>query len=425
MIAHINAMFLQSMDFAKVNPIIASAFGLWGLSVISFLVRDVPRSIVEFVVYHTTTVLELNSQDPVYYDFLDWLSKNKLHSYVRTLNFNNRSSKRYYGIYSEATSPMSIGYGRMFFRHGWRLFAMTRKKDSSTQTEMVKEVITLRVLGRSQAVFQALFTAAQQKIDSDALYTKVYLHTKDNGWEMTCRQLKRSFDTIALPIPTSNLLTRTIDMFLSDNSWYAKNGVPYRLGILLEGPPGTGKTSLIKGLCAKYGRDLYLLSLSIMTDASLLEALSKVPEGSIVAIEDIDAQGTVVNRDDKKDAAKGPTLSGLLNALDGAVSAENRILIATTNHPDRLDPALIREGRFDLRLAIGNMDTETFHRYMASMYEDFTPIEGFEIAPNTSTAKVQRLVFENKTSYLPVIETLRSNSLLIADTAVLLKQEAQ
>ena len=91
-----------------------------------------------------------------------------------------------------------------------------------------------------------------------------------------------------------------------------------------------------------------------MTDDKLAYLLTKLPKRSLLLLEDADA--AFVNRRQRdSDGFSGAsvTFSGLLNALDGVAAGEERIAFLTTNHIDRLDPALIRPGRVDMMLQIG------------------------------------------------------------------------
>uniref|UniRef100_A0A8C3B566 Mitochondrial chaperone BCS1 n=1 Tax=Cairina moschata TaxID=8855 RepID=A0A8C3B566_CAIMO len=152
-------------------------------------------------------------------------------------------------------------------------------------------------------------------------------------------------------------------------------GIPYRRGYLLYGPPGCGKSSFITALAGELQYSICLLSLSdrSLSDDRLNHLLSVAPQQSIILLEDVDA--AFVSRDL---AAENPTVyqgmgrltfSGLLNALDGVASTEARIVFMTTNYVDRLDPALVRPGRVDLKQYVGHCS----RRQLARMFLRFYP----------------------------------------------------
>jgi chaperone BCS1 len=105
-----------------------------------------------------------------------------------------------------------------------------------------------------------------------------------------------------------------------------------------------------------------------LTDDKLNHLLGLVPERSIVLLEDVDS---AFNRREQsgEDGFKGSvTFSGLLNALDGVASSEERVIFMTTNHHERLDPALIRPGRVDLHEMIDDAVGEQAERLFVKFY---------------------------------------------------------
>lgn len=170
-----------------------------------------------------------------------------------------------------------------------------------------------------------------------------------------------------------------LDLFVHHPEWYAERGIPHSLGILLHGIPGAGKTSTIKAIARDTNRHIFNLSLRSFTTQKQLTALFynetvtvtgadgqpqtyRIPlNRRLYVIEDIDCLSDVVLDRQAFPRPEPPngdllTLSFLLNLLDGVLETPGRILVITTNYPDRLDAALIRPGRIDVRIDFGKAD---------------------------------------------------------------------
>ena len=209
-------------------------------------------------------------------------------------------------------------------------------------------------------------------------------------------------------------LIKKLDFFLNNKEWYFEKGIPYSLGIGMHGPPGTGKTSLIKTIANYTNRHVVVISLKLIKTKKQLDSIffeerynldnkkgSITFDKKIIVFEDIDCIGDIVlDREKKKNKTitgfgkkiefeelsanskinvgdlletivatekatekicefpKLPldeepiTLDDILNLWDGIRETPGRILIISSNHYNELDPALIRPGRIDITLEL-------------------------------------------------------------------------
>ena len=115
--------------------------------------------------------------------------------------------------------------------------------------------------------------------------------------------------------------------------------------------------------------------------------MAATPEGSLLLLEDIDCVFT--NRKAASSESK-VTFSGLLNAIDGVAAGEGRMLCMTTNHPEKLDPALTRPGRADVHAEIGLPDREQISRLFLRFFAERALNQG----ANDNAAHFARLVRE-------------------------------
>jgi len=217
-------------------------------------------------------------------------------------------------------------------------------------------------------VLKKLVLEAKRDYEKDAEH-RVHIFLADTSygiWRWNGARQKRPMSSIVLQPGVKDMIMTDCKDFLASEEWYAERGIPFRRGYLLHGVPGSGKTSLIHSLAGELGLDIYVVSLSSkgMSDNMLTTLMGGVPSRCILLLEDLDAAFTrSVSRDSSstgaptvptastkssKDEGSTLSLSGLLNSLDGVAAAEGRLLFATTNHIERLDPALSRPGRMDV-----------------------------------------------------------------------------
>lgn len=179
------------------------------------------------------------------------------------------------------------------------------------------------------------------------------LHRWGIGFYKCASKRPRSLESVVLDGDNKDLIIDDIKDFKNSIQWYLEKGIPYRRGYLLYGPPGSGKTSFVQAVAGALKLNICYLNIDgdHIDDDGLMRALNDAPQNSIILLEDVD--GIFVGRDTVNiHQKKRVSFSGLLNAIDGIRSQEGRILFMTTNHKERLDPALIRPGRCDLQVEL-------------------------------------------------------------------------
>jgi chaperone BCS1 len=341
------------------NQLFAGAFLLMISSGVMFLCRRVPLEVLHWLKRQVMISADVLSDDQVFTWLKIWLDAqpyaNK--ASLLTISTANPASHRQRAL-AEPGRPRVIftpAPGTHIFFYKRRLVWLSRERkeanDSSGTFGLWRETLTLRVIGRDQELIRSLIREAMElAIPTDdpriSISISVYGY-----WQQVGLREPKPVESVILDEGVFESLTEDAERFLSGESFYSQMGIPYRRGYLLWGVPGSGKTSAIVALAGHLRLNLYILNLASkgMSDERLNDLLVNVPDHSIVLLEDIDA--VFDGRDSTADAKDARvTFSGLLNALDGAAAKEGRLLFMTTNHIERLDPALIRPGRIDVRL---------------------------------------------------------------------------
>lgn len=205
----------------------------------------------------------------------------------------------------------------------------------------------------------------------------------------------RPMETINLDKKMKSELVGDFETFIGPGraKWYLDKGIPYYRGYLFTGPAGTGKSSTAFALACLQDKSLYTLSLKEVCNEGQLRYLFSVPrKGDVLLLEDINTAGIRREHMEEVDLERirheysrryteiretqGVTLASLLNAIDTA-RKDGVILVMTTNHPEKLDDALIRAGRIDRTFHFGNITQEVAKRMFERLYKehDKTTIE--------------------------------------------------
>jgi len=275
----------------------------------------------------------------------------------------------------------------------------------------------------------------------------VYSLAGDNGWSRM--PLDIPYYDNQYPISSFGLIQEDLRRFLDSENTYNERGVKYRRGYLLEGPPGSGKTTIVGKLASIFKMPIYNIGLDQLYYLS--DILHTVPKRSIILIEDIDFSGMMkrsdmpiisasivaprgttqeedVPNDDvtdtdgsvseapprvsisKKDLEKkakeiqakeaqgssyaSAFMSAFLNSLSGITSYSGSVLIATANKMDVIEPALLRPGRIDKIFNVGYLNDLEIQSIINKYYQ--SSISGASFRSNLTIAQVIGVCVESE-----------------------------
>lgn len=184
---------------------------------------------------------------------------------------------------------------------------------------------------------------------------------------------KRDLNTLYFSHGEVNNIINHIDHFETTKAMYSDKQLLYKTGILLYGEPGTGKSSMVNALATKYKRSIISLSMNKISSIDFAHLTMLINnddlDNYIILMEDIDT--LFLNREEKveKDKNYNDIINQLLQFLDSNTSPNNVIFAATTNHINMLDKALLREGRFDLKIEVKGLNDMNVIKEMIKSFD--------------------------------------------------------
>jgi mitochondrial chaperone BCS1 len=445
--------------------ILIQGFGLAGLGAAAAIAQRGVRHGAALIRRRMLVDVEINIKDDSYPWFLHWMTLHQRSQLIQSGQAIRRSLKRsteqkkvgvvesilrrltpgmrHLSIQTEKLElpngaihtqfALIPGPGKHVLRYGKAFILVNRVREAKSRdlaTGKPWETITLTTLYSHRHVFESLFKEAHDMAARSQEGKTVIYHARVAQWEKFGQpRRKRPLESVILDAGVKERIVADVQDFLASAKWYYDRGIPYRRGYLLYGPPGTGKSSFIQALAGELDYDIAILNLSErgLTDDRLNYLLTMIPARTLVLLEDVDAAFSNRRLQTDTDGYQGAnvTFSGLLNALDGVASSEERIIFLTTNHVERLDEALVRPGRVDMTVRLGEAtryqveqlwdrfygELEHSARYRQIFCEKLSSLGAIDIdnsqrlSRGTSTAALQGLFLDNKGNMEGAIES--------------------
>lgn len=361
----------NSMAVAGIGTTLTASF--------MYAVKSVPAWTFNKIKRYSITSLTIDStkNTPLYCRVLSYIYEQT--TQAKMMRPRNIGVESVYDRGSDRTVWIpSAGYGSFLFKFNKRwIYASIYRLDSSG-ADIQKKELTLTMLGSDNSTLLKLVNDSYD-IYYDETKVKLAQYSSD-GWlnqpPIPCRLL----DTLALDNEVKTFFKREVDFFLNHKEDYHRLGLPHKLTCLLHGPPGTGKTNLVKAIASEYGLTICELSLVSLSDEKLARAFRTLPDKSIVLIEDIDANNASYSRKPEGthndsttltsmlDLEAPLSLSGVLNVLDGITSLDGVMIFMTTNHIEQLDEALLRPGRVDIKYKLPKISAKAVKEHLEIIY---------------------------------------------------------
>lgn len=393
--------------FSAENPVFSGGFGLAVLAVGAQLLRSGSTVGLRLLRQNLLVTMEVTSKDRAYPWVLRWISSHNARTRHLSVETSVASSS---GSGSNVRFSLVPGPGQHFLHYrGSILWVQRIREQQMVDLNSGKpwEKVLFTAFGRNPSVFSAILDdayalSALQEENKTVIFT---------NWGAEWRQFgqprrKRSLDSVVLDEGVAERIVMDVFEWQQSSKWYSDRGIPYRRGYLLHGPPGSGKSSFIYALAGKLDMNICVLNLSErgLTDDRLALALSTIPANSIVLLEDVDAAfPSRTDRATGSHTGSEVTFSGLLNVLDGVAASEDRLVFMTTNHIEKLDPALIRPGRVDYVQLVGDATDYQIRQLLQRFYPEISSETGTAfvaalraVAPTISMAAMQGYLLRHK-----------------------------
>lgn len=271
---------------------------------------------------------------------------------------------------AQRNDNLFFSYGYFLIRHDNHLIFLSKINEQLTNSidpwKNVKQ--SIRLYAFKKKGINSLIKYIEDNYYNNNIH---YYFNSDGEIKMLGKVQSKTFDGIFLNDGLVEKIKTDVDKFVNSKQLYKNFGIKYKRTYLFYGPAGTGKSSLATAIANHTRRNILAINISKdMTDATLIKLVANRPNQSIVLFEDIDClfenikRETETEKKSEDDNKIKITLSCLLNILDGAYTPEDVIFILTTNHIDKLDTAIKRDGRTDMLLQITHPNIETRKKYI-------------------------------------------------------------
>lgn len=380
-------MITQFIDFIKAqfeNQVFTGVFTASIMTGVVFFARSLPAKIWNWYKYHYTFFITINN-DVTFYEVASKYLVDSLKKKNRLKVYQNQDERK-----------NVLGYGMHYFWSSLNLVMFNISEEKMENSLQRKESIDLRVYGISPKKAFDKFWKSLEDFESSIKVSDTNIFIYGYNWDKIKSTPKRTLDSIFIDESDKKEIIKDVDNFVDAEKFYEDHNIPWVRGYIFYGGAGNGKTTMCYALAHYLERNLCFLNLAEFNDNNELKnAFYNIPKQSIVVLDDVDASPVVHKRTGKPtQKEKGIDLSCILGLMDGLLIPQGTIIIATTNHFDQLDPAFVRNGRFDVKKEFKYADKQ-----LATKMVDYYDLDKEEVLSKFNTypvcqAEIQTEIFK-------------------------------
>lgn len=416
--------FVQSINtLVQQNQILSTVAGgsviVWVVSHIKSIFTSIVNAVKALISFQIVNVYEDNRGgngrllSPAQLGFNMFLSKCKnIWERTRSLDLNDRQAQAYddydFPVKSSADAGCSETYG-FSIKLMFGKIVLCSRSINTQQKITVSTCLTVFFASKRRFMekLNAAIAAEAQRMMKSSLEKRDHINVyMSNAMFTSSVKFKRSASTVFTNDDAHASLLDSVKTFLASKQMYKDMAYPYSFSALLYGEPGCGKTSTILAIASELNYDIVYVNPSKVNVVSLMNAMQTYVGRAVFVFEDIDAVDTMIstNRNDESNdepdvlIKEGMSLSDILNITDGLLGSDGSIMLFTTNHIEKLDPAFLRKGRMNKTVEFTYLNSKT----AAKMVKYHLGVDVDGLADEVKPTELQDMIMDVKTGHATI-----------------------